>query len=362
MAKYDLADFYRNDKLSISEDDLSLRLASLAKLNRIFDEVLVCEILSSIFCLGKPSSDSKLVSLFKEDDITFSIVNNERELSVLSSFIVYKNHENDLRLHLSYLTCSLSGVLKSDSCSFLSTFLINSLPLINANLRRIECKEHKALVYPDQNYDGISLADDNDDSEITEFENSDIGEVLKEQRHYFKKYTSELNNLLLSLNDEVKFLKEESNFFWWVMRSYSDSYGMSFRELTPTQIMLASAYELSVITKTILGPASLDKIILRASKMGLTESDENDYTIGELVETCSNDFTPDGEVSKIIIRYPHLFPILFALYKKDEIGDELAWCKKYDLKNPIKSNVRIKPIDFSIGLYRELLLVKMFND
>ncbi|CAI1532261.1 Uncharacterised protein [Serratia quinivorans] len=356
---YSLADFYKSEKITISPDEISLRESIISDLPKVMDKEVSYSLISSIYG-GTILSDDKLVSLFKENDKSFSIVNNARELSVLSSFIVYKNHNTDVGLHLAYLTASLLGTIKPDSCPFLSDFLIKNLTISNLNIRQIKNIQSENINYPDNSFQGIALnSDAEDDSDAEEFELSDIGEVVKEQRHYFQKFATEINDVIFNLRNEINYLTEESNFFWWVMRSYSDSYDKTFSELNTAQVMLASAKELASITNSALGPASIEKIILRASSSAKLE--KSLYSFKELIELCPSSFTPNEPQYQCITKRPLVFPILFALIKKDEIGSELIWVKKFDEKVANISSIDTEALTFSVSLYRELTLLKHFK-
>ncbi len=354
-----LADFYKSEKITISPSEISLRESIISKLPEIIDKDISYSLISSIYGI-EVSSDAKLVSLFKENDKSFSIMNNERELSVLSSFIVYKNYNTDIGLHLAYLTTSIIGTIKPDGCPFLSDFLIKQLTNSNLKIRQTRNNQSEKLNYPDNNFQGVTLNSDvEDDSDAEEFELSDIGEVIKEQRHYFQKFTAEVNGVIFNLRNEINHLKEESNLFWWVMRSYSDSYDRSFSELNTAQVMLASAKELASLTNSALGPASIDKIILRASSNAKLE--KHMYSFKELIELCPANFTPDEHLYQCITKQPLIFPILFALIKKDEIGSESMWVKKFDEKVANISSIDVEPLTFSVSLYRELTLLNYFK-
>ncbi len=358
---YSLADFYKIEKITITPEEISLRESIVSDLPKAVGDDIFYSIISSIYG-GKIPSDDKLVSLFKENDKSFSIMHNERELSVLSSFIVYKNHYTDVRLHLAYLTASLVGTIKPNNCSFLSDFLIKELTVSNLNIRQVKKIQSEKINYPDNSFQGFELnSDDDEDSDAEEFELSDIGVVVKEQRHYFQKFATEINDVIFNLRNEINYLTEESNFFWWIMRSYSDSYDKPFNELNAAQVMLASAKELANITNSLLGPASIEKIILRASNNTKLELEKKLYSFKELIELCPSSFTPNDSQYQYIINRALIFPILFALIKKDEIGSELIWVKKFDEKVVNISNVETEVLTFSVSLYRELTLLRYFK-
>ena len=78
-----------------------------------------------------------------------------------------------------------------------------------------------------------------------------------------------------------------------------------------------------------------------------------------MIELCpENTLISDDDEIKIE-NYPAFFPIHFALLKKKIIGDQLAWCKKYEQSIGLKTEKIINTNHFSLQMYRERLLLRL---
>lgn len=359
-----LADFYKKENISIDSDDISKRQKSIDRYSKLLSEDKIKELILCYLGIDVIKNSTSLSGELHKDDAAFSSYNNERELSIISAFIIFSNHRTDNVLHLSVLTSSLNGMLETAVSPELILKLQHNFKEKSINERKNGLLEFSPYVYPIKKMPLISheaKESIDGENETTEEELPVFIEMLRksveEQQFYFKEMYNNLNDCFLKMQQQHKFAKEESDILWWMMSCYSSIYNESMVDLDVDKAYISAAYDFANLITSSFGPTSALNIISRAALCGRT-TENIQQRFGAIIEK-----TPDGMSNLFneekIKNNKNQFPVTYAIFRKDEFGSGEQWKTKYKSEMHVDTEIEIEIITFANLLFHEMLLSKL---
>jgi hypothetical protein len=296
--------------------------------------------------------ENELVELFTSEDPLFQQKDNRLELMVLCGAMIYEfitaEYKGSISLALSLVTATFEskGVLNSDIIETVKDFL---------NQKSIDIREQsQELHLIESNEEEIEEGtDDEGDGE----KNDETYETLTNDTYRI----SQINELIINLNNKIAVLDEESNIHWWIFRGYSNYKNKPINELDIEIAPLILGKELSELTKLIPGSLASRQFLMKLIKEDLQKEPSYEITIKEVVNKVES-----GDKGIFIESYKNtnlgnLCPLMFACQEALNIGDNSSWIAYFVKGTEIKKNAKVKVIDLANQFYLENLLVKSLN-
>lgn len=360
-----LADFYKKENIHIVSEDIIKRQKSIDRYSKSLSTEKIKELILCYLGVDVIKNSEVLTAELHKDDAAFSSYSNEREISIIATYIIFSEHESDDVLHLSTLTSSLNGITIGSVAPELIDKLKKNLKTKSIKERNDALFELFPAIYPSKKLALIAPPKESqeDDPKPTLEDIPNIIERLQksieEQQFYFKETYSILNDSLEKLQKQHQFSKEESNILWWLTNGHSNIFNAKMSDLEIEKSFISGAFELGNLITSTFGPSTALNIISRAALCGRSDSNTNS-NFGSLVEKTadgiSSSFNQDSiKTNKI------LFPVIYAMLKKDESGAGETWKIKYEKDMNIDTNIELNARDFSNLIYHEILLSKIIN-
>lgn len=154
------------------------------------------------------------------------------------------------------------------------------------------------------------------------------------------------------LSDKNKILYENTEILWWLLGGYSYDEDKAYAELSLQQAALLVGKDLAKIIESKPGVYSVNNLLCKA----LDNNKDRKAEFASYIDGCSDDIieTMFGDAESNVDT-----PILFALYKKKEVG-EGSWYKVFE-KNFGKKDIEYSGVEFAYQMYLECLKMKWLS-
>ena len=323
------ADWYKSADISMDENILKLRLASIDKILTKNDDSFWLEIVRLYLQLPAKDENQRkhFISFFKEEDSTFPLENNNAIVKALAasclSFNITEHEENNNVICLSVL---VGNFFSNQSIDQKIPVLKYANSFIQENIKNLRI----------ENLDNGDLKNIlESDKDPKSFSNED-----------FEKAFTTLNNLFQShLN-----LKEEVNVLWWLLGEHSTTSQKSFKKTGAINMTLIAPFELASQTNSNFGFNSADAFIARSLTIA---NDGKPFKEEISISEAITSLTPE-EKKELVNQssISDLTPGLLAIKNSLETASEI-WAKQ----NELYLNKKFKPIELASHIYNEYLLL-----
>ncbi|QHD04240.1 GTPase-associated system all-helical protein GASH [Pseudomonas sp. R76] len=352
MSTYTFADRYAQSALSPSATIITSRQTSA---DRIIENVTIAQILDlAAAYYGSPDVNMHWFrDEFAKEDASFSLVNNEREMTVLAALILERLVDQEMpEVILAIVAGHVSGLRSPAEADWLLHATKEALGCLAVTNREPGVVEVKINGTHNPQLKG----------EIAELAEGDWEGVLAALPKIRSEAQSSDTNVavktsegLKALNREVELLREESQILWWLFSGYSKSLHRNFNALNAPQAALAGAIDLGVLTTAshlgpIAAPAILERVIAAAKKAKGVQSIE----LATVIDGFSTDDLERLEESSVEPP-PRLAPISTAIRLAKNAGPG-AWYARFLTETGLHSSIKIEPSALATQLYYEQLL------
>mgnify|MGYP004708315825 FL=1 len=290
---------------------------------------------------------------FIKTDASCSMINNDREASVLAALVLSQliSEHNNVAI-LSVCVCSVRGervppqsswlVLDAEE-AFLKRSVANRAPK-SVDMEFSTTVNQKLTEEIDAAKESPNLA--------TLL--SLLTDIRQEAQASSVSTTKQMSSALKGCQSQLSLMREESQMLWWLTGGYSKALSRPFASLLPEQAALAGATDLATLTTyTALGPvaipAMLDKIVAMSKKRKAQPA----VKLNEIVDGFSSD---DRDKLNIAVDLdPFLTPVSSAIMQASAVGSG-SWHLRFKTTTELDASLSMAPVLLGEQLYRELLL------
>ena len=352
MAKYTFADKYSEERLSPTAEQITSREATVI---RILSDIKDDQILDLVmYYYGNDVSGLEwLRDQFRQEDVTFSMVNNANEARLLTALIlselISNNHYFSI---LAVIVSSFKGKRTPPKAAWLvseaeaayrnlvvtdqdwSNIEVNIVPITTPKLS----EELKALAV----------------AETNTVPNDALSKVNNEARKSVLQISQHFANTLKELNNRIEIIREENQILWWWTGGYSNILGRSFKSTTPALAGIIAAIELGdLTTHSYLGRLGIPVILEKVTALAKTDPNQS---FGEF-DSIINSLAPE-DLEKINLPLkspPFISPVSTAINLAKTSGNN-AWSVRFKEQTGMESSLSIETVILAEQLYREHLL------
>ena len=352
MSTATFADRYAEAGISPTAETIKNRQASV---DRIVTGAKASQILDLVTCyFGLKAADPLwLRDQFAADDVTFSLVNNEREVKVLSVIMLAKliAGGGDLAA-LAVVVGRLAGRRSPEEAAWLVQEAVDALSKMAVEQRAPRPAEPKVgWTFTKTLEAEVTGLPQNDWAKLVEA----LGKIRKESQSSMGAMATQANALVDELKRRTDLQREESQILWWVFSGVSKNLGKSFETLDVPQAVIVAAIDLGCLTTKsrvgpIAAPALLNKVISFAKKL----NGGSTVTLAAAIDGLKA-----GELSSLVTPTQKasaaMTPIVAAIDLARTIGTG-AWHAKFEEASGFAATIEFEPLELAEQLYQEHLL------
>ena len=300
----------------------------------------------------------KLEEIFCEEDSNFSKDKNIKELQILVGVLIYEYSKDEENLLLPMTIVCGHHIGNSKISESLYQLFEQYISEMRISMR------HRKLV-GESNY-GIG---------ISQLKNSIVEKKKKceEEGKTFSYSVTEIDSIINLLEkcennfknikqiekyllDELKAQKEETDFAWWLLAEWSESYNCPLSELKVEEVVLAVSVEVNNLSQYALGPYAVKQMIYKS--ISHLKKRVNCISLENFVNVVNNKIPELIDLENLKIN--QVQPILTALKCMNECKDstdEKAWKAIFEGRSKRKiEDLKMSVGEFTYQLYLELEL------
>lgn len=351
MAKFTFADRYVEAGLLPSAEIITLRDAPVKRIVENISNEQILDLVAVYY--GSTEIDLEWFrDEFFQEDISFSLVNNERETRILAALILGMliEDENEIAI-LAVSVGSVKGCRLPSQSSWLLVNAEEALRQLSVDNRasvEIATKvQPTSLPKLGEEIDGLAT---NDWATLIAI----LAKIRSEAQSSAKTTASQITKALNSFDRQVQLMREESQMLWWLIGGHSRTFERSFTTFGPQQAALVGAIDLAALTTysqfgPIAMPAMLEKVIASAKKTKGQQS-------CELTSAIDGFAVDDLKCLDVPTKLPaKLAPISTAI-ELARVSGSSAWHSQFKVKTGLDTSIKLDHVSLAEQLYRESLL------
>lgn len=361
MPSYNFADRYKAAGLTPSHEIIAARQLAIKELIEDANFALILDFTRLYFGLPVPNGAAWFRDAFGRTDNSFSLIDNEREVAVLSACALAEIIAAGKHLAALAPLVAAAGIARTPLSS--SEFLedarceLGGYEVKYRQFHLVDANNIKQTVKGKTVSDTIALISKNESF-------SDVAEAIKgvsgEAREINKALANQVLSVVQPLISQVQGLREEVDMLWWFVGGWSRLLSKPFAEMDIRTAAVMAGLDLAYLVKgdtgPVAAPALLHRLIVGA---GATMSEK--FTLQTVIDAMTDDVFSCIVIPEAISRVGDICPVLFALAKVKEIGDGTAWHTAFKKGTGLAPTIEFSPLEITMQVYRESLLVKLAN-
>jgi len=357
---FNFADHYRAAGLSPGPEIIRLRQDPFDSLRTSIDARAIVGLTRLYFGLPLPGGAEWFRAAFAETDPSFSMLDNEREMAVLSGCLLAALVEDGAMVAaLAPLTTSLAG---------------NRLPLVQPRFletartglhnKAVAARHHtdidpKLIKSPPKGavLEAIGKLPQTDDWESVA---PLLSQVSQEATAGTTNLAAQVRGVVTPLVAQLTSLREEVEMLWWHVGGWSRILARPFTELDPALAATMAGLDLADLTVGDVGPAAAPAILQRTIVAG-RKGKPTKVTVKDAVDALPADAAMPLLLGDTLQGVADICPVLAAFQKAAEIGAGSAWHESYKKATGVTADSAILPLDLALQVYREALLLALLD-
>lgn len=360
MPSYNFADQYKAAGLAPGPEIIRLRQAPFDKLRKDIGSNALLDLTRLYFGLPVPDGTDWFRDAFLETDPSFSMLDNEREASVLSACLLAAALEDgNVLAGLAPVVTALGGnrtplvhpEFVEDARQALAANSVASRQKNAADVNKIKqpakCKLAASvdvlLTAPDWPKTGESI-------KLAGSESFEASKALANQ----------VISVISPLAEQVRDLREEVSMLWWYIGGWSRSLDKPFADMDVGLAALMAGLDLAHLTQGKSGPAAAPAILQRLV-IGSRSGGDEKISLRSAVEALPAGVFQRLAIPKNVSMVGDICPILTALTKADDIGGDGAWLTAFKKTSGLDATLTLSPIELAMQVYRESLLLSQVD-
>jgi len=362
VAAYSFADRYKAASLAPNGEIIRHRQDSIENIRKDIDTERVVELTRLYFGLNPKKSPDWFIEAFSETDPTFSMLDNEREVAVLSECLLAAKLADGVNAAgLALLSASANGnrqpLLER---SKLVSEANDALQALSVAGRQFGGSNFKSITLPAKSTVGDSVdkflqggPDWNKTAEL-------FKQISNENLDAIKKLTNQVHGVLLPMSQRLSGLEEEVSMLWWYIGGWSRLLNRPFNELNPALAAGMAGIDLARLTTKAPGPVAAPAILHRlliSNRKGKVP----EISIQHMVDNFPPEHYDQLNLGAALKDVPDLCPALTGFRLSAEIGDPSAWKAAFRKIVGFGADTAFHPLELAMQVYREELLVSLLD-
>jgi hypothetical protein len=360
MAGFNFADSYKAANLAPGPEILRLRQEPFAELRATINAQRTLDLTRLYFGLPVPDGTDWFRDAFAGTDDSFSMLDNEREVAVLSSCLLAAAIADGHALAaLVLLATAAAGnrqpLLRPEFLDDAREALLDQ----EISVRRSGSASSEPISVPPMSKvpaaATTALAEAPDWAKVATLFKQ-VGTEADAAAHLAGKVSS----ALLSLTAEVANLRQEVDILWWFVGGWSQALERPFGDLDGALAPVMAGLDLAHLTSGPKGPAAAPAVLQRLLTSGRKKR-KGEVTIQEAVDAFPPDSFGHLQLREELKRVPDICPVLTALSKAHEIAPSPAWYTSFRTASKLEPTAAFHPLDLAMQVYREMLILKQLD-
>ena len=361
MAALSFADRYRAANLTPNGETIRQRQESFEKLRVNMDIERIVEITRLYFGLKTKELPPWFIEEFVATDLTFSSIDNERELAVLAECLLASALEDGIAAAgLSILSASANGTRRPlvEKSNFVSEAR-DALRLLSVTGRQVNTVDLKKINPPTKSNIDENIA------ELTQTPDwNNVAALFKKISDSEISATTQLfyqvDNVLQPMSQRLAQLEEEASMFWWLVGGWSRILDCPFSEIDPALAPGIAGIDLATLTTKPPGPVAVPAILHRLISQ-IRKSKPSKVSIQDMVDAFPSQNYDQLNLSAVLKDVPDLCPALTGFRLVVEIGESSAWKTAFQKVVGFGADASYFPVELAMQVYRESLLVSLLD-
>lgn len=355
MAEFNFADSYRAAGLSPGPEILRLRREPFDKLLGQLNAEMAIDLTRLYFGLSVPNGTTWFRDAFGETDASFSLIDNQREVSVLASGLLAAAVADGLAsAGLAVLTTAVAGLRQPVVWPELIGDVRNALDVRSVEVRRRAPTDPQITVPGESDVpsQATALAQAGDWAKAAGL----FKQVSDESYAAAASLATQTSTITRSTVAEIADLREQVEMLWWHIGGFSRELERPFAEVELALAATMAGLDLANLCRSETGPVAAPAIIHRTLAAGRDLSGKV-VTIAEAVDALPESALAECPNVPHLQNLPDICPVLTAFSKFREMGRGTAWHASYSKATGIDPTSSLKPLDLAVQVYRERLLL-----
>ena len=354
MPSYNFADQYKMAGLNPGSEAIRLRQEPFDKLREEINIPMILNLTRLYFSLVVPDGTDWFCDAFRETDTSFTMIDNEREVSVLSACLLAAALEDG------FICAGLAPIVRAAGG--------NHTPLVQPEfieearqtlaVHSVTSRQQSAIniKLPAKSKVSASV-----DTCLQSPDWTNIGNAIKLADSSSFEAIKNLTNQVSPLVKEVQTLREEVSILWWCFGGWSRVLEKPFADLDVGLAALMAGLDLAHLAQGQSEPVAAPAILYRLVTNSRNDANKK-ISLESAVESAVKALTADAEtfqrlkIPDTLSSVNDLCPVLTALVKAEEIGGNGAWHGAFKKATGLEPEIKFLPIELAMQIYRELLL------
>ena len=356
MNSYSFADRYKAAGLAPGNDVIALRQAPFEKLRKEADVSIILDLSRLYFGLPLLNGAEWFREAFAESDLSFSMIDNEREASVLSACLLGAIiDDGNIYAAIAPLVTSAGGARTPLSSIDLLEYARQAIAKHSVTSRQGNSADISKIKLPAKGKAVASI-----DSVIEEANWAALAEIVKavsaESLDATKTLTNQVFAVIKPMADQVRDLREEVDMLWWYVGGWSRILEKPFTELDIGTAALMAGLDLASLVQGESGPVAASAILHRLVVNQRTDGQEQIF-LDAAIDSVPSGTLSSFDLSAKIAQVGDLCPVLCALIKAEDIGTGSSWHAAFKKVTGLEASINFRPLELAMQVYRESLLI-----
>lgn len=347
------ADNYKLGGLNPTPEIVGLRKPAFDKLLKELNSQQTLELLRLYYALPLPAGIEWFRAAFAEADQSFTLVDNEREVTVLAGCLLSGAID---RGDVGAILGVLAGAAGEQRTP---TVLLGLVPTARevADALAVSTREATLVKKPfTQKPRGAysTLAD----ALATAGDWPKASELMKtlgdEAFEGTKNSLSQSNAAIPPLVTAVEVLQEQVNILWWLIGGYSRALDVPFPTLIPGLAGIMAGLDAASLSVSPIGPIATPALVGRLLGSVL----ETETSLADAVDHFPRNRFDNLALGNKLASVSDLCPVLGALQRARDVGPSPSWVASYTATTKLDPAARLKVRALSTQTYVEALFLK----
>lgn len=356
MSSYNFADRYKSAGLAPGNDVIVLRQVPFEKLRKNADISVILDLSRLYYGLPLPGGAEWFREAFAENDLGFSMIDNEREASVLAACLLGAIiDDGNIYAAIAPLVAGAGGARTPLSNDDFIEHARQAIAKHSVASRRLSSADPSKIKQPVKGKAFTTIDGVIDEPELTALAEA-VKALATDSLEATKALSNQISSVIKPVVEQVRDLREEVDMLWWYVGGWSRILEKPFAELDIGTAALMAGLDLSHLVKgesgPVAAPAILHRLIVSQRSEGKTPL-PLDLAIDTIPAGTLSNFAFNSKIAEVA----DLCPILCALMKAEDIGTGSSWHAAFKKTTALEATIEFQPLELAMQVYREALLM-----
>ncbi|MES2280188.1 MAG: GTPase-associated system all-helical protein GASH [Pseudomonadota bacterium] len=360
MATFNFPDRYKSAGLTAGSEVVRSRQAGFTKLRKDISDARALDLTRLYYGLSVPNGTEWFRKAFAAADVSFSMVDNAREVSILAACLLAAGLEDGVA------SCGLAPIVASAANTRNPSAYVEFLEIARQKLAAmsVEQRQNETL-----DLQGLkTLNKPNLETAIAALlaapdwpkAGALVRQSVSGSHETAKELSNQVSQVLEPVLHQIQDLREEISMLWWYVGGWSRKLDRPYSELPLGTASILAACDLASLSTSPIGPLAAPALLSRLIAQGRNDSGDQ-LSMTEVIEGVMGETAKGMEIPAAASSNPDIFPIFGAILKADEIGGERAWHLAYRRAAGVDPEIKFSANQLAMQVYRESLLLNSLS-